>query len=482
MESSLNPYISLNPYRIVGVLSNSGVKEIHKNLSKLKAFSQLNKKVEFDYDFNELNLSQLDRSAEIISKVESRILLDENKVKYSLFWFVDINPFDSIALANLTKGNIEKAIVIWDKTIKNTEINSANFSSYHNLGTILLLKSISNESLDCFDKSTESINNIKTAINYKIKLINSDYFKEFLLAIGVNSKISMSEIQSFFISTFIEILNINFSSKDLLQLSEGLDSNIVSALNADLVKTPLQNINNNIKNSSQGLAENESNGLVIGKQLIRDSNRDFIYLKETLGTDDYQFQSIADKLANQILQCGIVYYNATKDDLDYLSSYKYALAIAQLDKTKTRAEDAIKHCEEEKDANLCPSCQVNNVESTKYYTISLYKVTERNYWSNTVKYQQVELKVFFCKSCNIEISNNSNKENYVVWGSGLVGIIIGLIMDLEWGSLLIGFIGVVIGSMIGGSLFDGFKTIGINRSKIVKQYINEGWQFQKPGK
>ena len=43
MKNIASPYISQNPYRIIGVLSNSGIKEIHKNLSKLKAYAQLGK-------------------------------------------------------------------------------------------------------------------------------------------------------------------------------------------------------------------------------------------------------------------------------------------------------------------------------------------------------------------------------------------------------------------------------------------------------
>ena len=62
--------------------SNSGLKIIQKNLSKLKAFSKLGKAVEFDFDFPFLNLEVVDRSSDVISKVESRILLDENKLKF----------------------------------------------------------------------------------------------------------------------------------------------------------------------------------------------------------------------------------------------------------------------------------------------------------------------------------------------------------------------------------------------------------------
>ena len=103
-------YLSKNPFRVIGISSNSGQKIIQKNLSKLKAFSKIGKSKEFDYDLSFLNLAPIDRSFDIISKIENRILLDENKLKYSLFWFQDITSFDSIALANLIKGDSDKAL------------------------------------------------------------------------------------------------------------------------------------------------------------------------------------------------------------------------------------------------------------------------------------------------------------------------------------------------------------------------------------
>lgn len=78
-------YLSKKPFRVIGISSNLGQKIIQKNLSKLKAFSEIGKSKEFDYDLSFLNLAPIDRSSDIISKAESRILLDENKLKYSLF-------------------------------------------------------------------------------------------------------------------------------------------------------------------------------------------------------------------------------------------------------------------------------------------------------------------------------------------------------------------------------------------------------------
>ena len=482
MKETLNSYLSQNPYRTIGVLSNSGIKEIHKNLSKLKAYAQLGKKVDFDYDFNFLNLFEVERNNEIISKVESRILLDENKVKYSLFWFLDSSSYDSIALSNLIKGNTEKAIEIWVKATKSNEVTSKNYSAFNNLATLLLLISLEDSKSDKFNKSKDSISNLRQALNYKCALISSNFFKDFCNDIGVTTDISVSEIQSFFATTILEIINKNFSSKELVQLVDGIDESFASIVNSNLVKSPISNIKKNIKEASKDLTENEKNGIIIGKKLIKDSNKDLMYLKDTLGVGDYQYEEIADKLANQILQCGIVCFNATKEDQEYLNSYKYALSIAPSEKTKIRAEDSIKHCEEEKEANICPSCSVKSINQDKTSYVTLYKITERVYWSNTIRYNQVQLKVFFCNSCHERFQKNSQSQLFFSCTMALIGLIIGLISESGGGTILWIIFGFFIGAILGSAFFGDLEKNGIRASKLVREYINDGWQFDKPGK
>ena len=145
-------YFSQNPYRVIGVPSNSRIKLIQKNLSKLKAFSKLGKKIELDFDLTFLNLEKVDRSSDVISKVESRILLDEKKIKYSLFWFQDVSSYDSIALAKLIKGDTDKALEIWTKAMKSEEVNSKNFSAFNNSSSLLFLLQLDKSKTDQFKK------------------------------------------------------------------------------------------------------------------------------------------------------------------------------------------------------------------------------------------------------------------------------------------------------------------------------------------
>ena len=147
----------------------------------------------------------------------------------------------------------------------------------------------------------------------------------------------------------------------MLELVNGLDAAFSESVNNSLVKQPLSKVKDEINTAAEALKSNVKEGLTIGKLLIKNTVSDLRYLKETLGENHYNYESLADKLCNQILQCGINCFNETGDDQAYLSSYKYALSIAPNEKTKTRAKDVIKHCEEEKDAKICKFCNVNEV-------------------------------------------------------------------------------------------------------------------------
>ena len=393
---------SNNPFRILAVESNSGAKKIQKNLSKLKAYSKIGKSVAFDYDLSFLNLAPVDRSSEIISKVESRILLDENKIKYSLFWFQDTSPFDSIALANLIKGNTDKSLDIWSKSMKSNEVKANNFSAFNNSSTLLLLLQLQNSKTDCLKTDSESISNIQIALGQKIKLINSDYFVDYCQSIGVKSDIDAIKIQTYFLETMLEVLNQNFSSNDLKKLLMGMDPAFSDLINGNLVKEPISNIKEQISAASVGLKNDVTQGILIGKALIKNTITDLKYLKDTLGADHYQYESLSDKLSNQILQCGINYFNETSDDQAYLSSYKYSLSIASGEKTKTRAKETIKHCEEEKAANLCWFCEENQIAPKLYYKYQMYKWNTTNSFNYNRTYTYFKnggLQLGCCKSC-----------------------------------------------------------------------------------
>ena len=481
---------STNPYRVLGVSSDSGIKDVKKNISKLKAFAKIGKEMELDYNLSFLNLAKLDRTDDLLLKSENQLNLDKNKITNSLFWFADLSPIDAVALAHLIKGDVSKAIEIWDKATTSKEVSLKNYSAFNNLSTLLLLNNLDDSKTDTFKKDNDSIKQIKKAIKLKNEFISSPFFNNYCESISKSTPINSDDAQEFFTNTILDLFNKNFSAKELSDLFEGLDDKLKDTLNASLTEVPISNIKNHIDTASNLIEKNKKSGIKAGKQLIKDTFKDIKYLKEVSSPDDFQFQTLSDKLSNQILQCGIVSFNETGDDQDYLSSYQYALSIAVDEKTKERAKECIKHCKEEKVANLCSYCEEESINTQDSYSTIIYKETNRTWFPRRVEFQQAALKLYYCKSCYKKIMDKDKIQQRVAIGGVILGVIFAgfispnaahdsdsiLPLFLFIGAML-GFLGYKLGSGIGSNF--GSYTI-IKWHPNLKEHIQQGWQLSQP--
>ena len=422
--------LNSNPYRFLGVISNSGIKNIQKNLSKIKAYSKIGKHLSLSYDLSFFNLQKIDRSESRIKEAENKILLDSNKVKHSLFWFTELNSIDKIALENLNKGNFEKSETIWRKVIKNNSISKSNFSAYNNLSTLLFLMSLSDEKNDKFENSKTSILLIKEALKLKSELMFSDHLHDLSsLITGNENAINKENILNFFNENISQLFNKNFSSVETSNIIKDSNNELSQSFNFSLISGPLDSLNVLINDANNLLNKNHSNGTEIGKGLIKNSVSHLKLLKDILGKNDIKYQSISDKLANQILQCGILCFNKTGDDQDYMSSYKYAKSISFKDSTIERANTTIKHCEDELKAKICGFCNSNEVMKGSSMRVKMHKMN----WDNSYSYfKNGGLEVSCCKSCSSSNSNKSIKAffiGFLIWAAvsaGTVGWFLGI--------------------------------------------------------
>ena len=358
--------------------------------------------------------------------------------------------------------------------MKSGDVNSKNFSAFNNTSTLLLLLQLESSKTDELKNDNVSISKLKQVLDQKMKLIKSDYFVDYCLSIGVKSDINTTEIQKFFTETMLEVLNQNFTNKQLLELVSGLDADLSEAINSSLVKEPISNIKEQLKISAAALKDNVKEGLVIGKILIKNTVSDIRYLKETLGVKHYNYESLAGNLSNQILQCGINYFNETGDDQSYLNSYKYALSIAPNEKTKSRAKDTIKHCEEEKVAKICKFCNENEVLTSTGIRVKMHKMTSHSAYSY-FKDGGLELKC--CASCK-----NKKSSNKIL--SPILATIIYAVITLVTSGILIGidflFTRFAIGKwwfkLIDKEIY--FKNIA--KHPLIVSTLKEGYEFGTP--
>ncbi|MCD8452658.1 hypothetical protein LNI90_11240 [Tenacibaculum dicentrarchi] len=352
--------IQNNPYRIAGILSNVTTKELQKQKGKIKAFSKVGKKITSELDFEFLD--SIERTEESIEKSFSNIEQNQDKVNNSLFWFLKSSPFDETAISYLIKGDNEKAKEIWGKVTNGKEVNSKNFSAFNNIGTLKLL--------------SKSEREIKEGIEAKIKLIESDYFENFVHTVADQTFTIDKKKQS---QKFIDELLIQFknkySSTDAINLFSNCNGSTQKYLSEKVTEEPIHNIESYIESTKRKKKENKSDAYSFGLKLFINTKDDLTLLKSLLGVSDLNYKRVADELANEIMQCAIYYFNENQGDnsnKDYLMQVqklnKTALSIAVGSLTRDRAKDHISTLEEMKDKSLLQTVELLQSVKDTYET------------------------------------------------------------------------------------------------------------------
>lgn len=327
--------INNNPYRIAGVLSNFTTKELEKQRGKIRAFAKVGKEINSDYDFQVLN--SITRTEDSIDKAFSTIEQNQDKVNYALFWFIKANDIDKTAIEYLKNGDKDKAIEIWEKVTQNKEVNSKNFSAFNNLGTYKLISSVHKD--------------IREGIEAKIKLLESDYFENFVHVVaGITLKIENKRQIENFVDELLIQFKKQYSSSEILQLFCNCNGSTKKYLSKRLTEEPIHNIETKLESIKQIRQSNKSDAYLYGVKLFVETKEDLSLLKSLIGVNDLKYKMIADSLAKEVMQCGIDFFNEWKDSKDpskdSLRLLKYAKSIAVSTQTKDRVKENIKSIKE----------------------------------------------------------------------------------------------------------------------------------------
>lgn len=103
-----------NPYRLLGVYSNSSTKERLANHNRMKAFLKVGKPVSFPLDLPQY-LGAINRTEASVTDADAELTLPKDQILYGQFWFIKTTPLDEVAFNHLFAGEIDKAEEIWQK-------------------------------------------------------------------------------------------------------------------------------------------------------------------------------------------------------------------------------------------------------------------------------------------------------------------------------------------------------------------------------
>lgn len=299
--------INNNPYRLLGVYSTSPQKDIVANQGKMKAFLKVGRQVSFSLDLNDM-LPSVARTEESVADAASRLTLPAEQLRFAQFWFAKCTQLDEIACGKLTNGDMDGAIEIWKK--KKTA------SSLQDLLMCSLIKGKWND-----------------AISYAEELYSS-YSVDFLTMVsGVNALANTNNLANDFLDALCEEIQPS-------EFSTYIHNNEWKEyVSKKIIQPIIERLSSALEECKSTRGKGATARLNAGTRLMNDTKVDLSHLRNSVSAEDWNYQSIADKLGTEILQCGIDYYNGS-DDTDaakkamVLQSYAQSIVVGQMAKDR----------------------------------------------------------------------------------------------------------------------------------------------------
>lgn len=303
-----------NPYRLLGVYSNSPTKERLANFNRMKAFLKVGKPISFPLDLPQY-LPSVNRTEEIAADANARLTLPKDQLLYAQFWFVKISPLDDVAFKNLMAGNMAKAEDIWGKR--------ECVSSLQNRIVSALIREDYAYAVACAEA-------LYGNVQYVNQLVNE--------VVGSGGNFDVSNLAF----SFLDVLCEEVDANQLLPYIT--HSEWRSHIGEKAVKPLLNCIQEAINIARKSKGKGPDIRLKAGETLRKVTEDALSELKGFLPDTDLQYQMIADKLGLEILQCGIDYYNGSEEPdaaLKAMSLQKYAQNIVVGQMAKERCKENV---------------------------------------------------------------------------------------------------------------------------------------------
>lgn len=324
--------ITNNPYRVLGVLSNSPLKDRVGNQNRLAAFAKVGKDVSFQNDFASIIPEKPIRTSESISSANVALNLDKNQLKHALVWFINGSPIDDIALKHIQAGNMDKARELFEK--------KETFSSLINIGILNLISG----------NYTFGFSNIFMLIH------NNEHRSDLLKALGIeNLTMTEDEIAAMFIEEMLKEIPAS------ILLSAASNPNDKALIRTTALDEPISAINAAVATAKSANSKDADANLQAGTKLMNSTKSALKQVNDIAGATSPQYQMAADNVAKTVLQCGINYYNNAPDsDVESprkamaLQAYALQIAVGQL--TKQRCKE--NHDILKKDVDNMPPAEV----------------------------------------------------------------------------------------------------------------------------
>jgi hypothetical protein len=404
--------IKNNPYRILGLLVGATAREQTRQINRLKNYLAADQEPQDDFSFPAIG--NLNRTVESVEEAASKLNLDNDKINAALFWFWNGNPItDEAAFEALKSGDLEAAYEIWDKLITKTNeegkkiwkpVTEKNYSAFHNCSVLNIVR---------------ANGNLYYAIVASLYFLESDLVQKFVSSVADETyKKNIKELQLLFLNQLLSDIAVNKKSS-LPKFLEMLNKQEFVA-KQDFMKgfllKPIEQIEHKIETAKNKRKSSKANAAKAGQELFTATASDLTQLKSIVGASDLKYTSVSDKVANEILQCSIDYFNDCQEkdiNSDYaeiamkLAKQAETLAIGKL--TKDRLKDSIETLEEMKDREIHQAIQV--LKSIK----DAYDTNKAEITSKVRQQEQTDIQIILGQASINWGKVNQMIENSINW-------------------------------------------------------------------
>ena len=276
--------IKENPFRILGLYSNSSARELSLNTVKISRYSAVGKAVTFPTDLSTI-LGDVNRAPSSVDEASRKIQLNSERVVFALFWMMkdDLSPAEEGALAVLCDGDLNRALGLFE--MHNTP------SSLINTSFIYLLQG-----------------HLRESVSAAWKVISTDRLRKIFLE-SVCGDLFVLE-QEELAKKYLEVLKSEFSVQEIYAaIAKDRELSVLTDMLANELGKGIQGRITSRVNAAKSGSNTAEEWCAAGLALIDDTEDALSELDEVTLDGGLEKRLYADKVANQALQCVINAYN-----------------------------------------------------------------------------------------------------------------------------------------------------------------------------
>ena len=293
------------PAKIATTDATISRKNLVKRISDLEMLAEIGKEKNYPLDLS--NIVAFNRTLESIKEAERKLENDESKLLYSCFWFLTHDSVDELALECLSKGDIDKAYVIWSQQIEKSE--SPKFSWKLNRSVVSFFR------MRSYGFDSEILANILEDIGYVI----DDHFDELKNKIWGSNPPKVNNLQIWkkvvdnLLNYIDSLLDSPYGQYKLEVVNEfwSFPQEAKDYLEAKLFTPCIELIEEKVQYSENVLSQKKTQEFKENINALKQLETLIHELAEY--SENYKVQSIINEYAEELRKCSIFAYNEMDD-------------------------------------------------------------------------------------------------------------------------------------------------------------------------